>query len=152
MGAKSKHNDWDLKCYQMGYDFTPLAIETGSRQAGATAAFLCRISDIAGCGDACDRVRFRNYDYISFPSRGAAQITNTGNSLNRTHHAQCQRERGATPREKDRERLLRAGACGLLVDLSHDRGALGLGVESRGHPSPSALESGQYFLVWVAGL
>ena len=35
MDAKSKLNDWDLKCYRMGYDFTPLAlalalaIETG---------------------------------------------------------------------------------------------------------------------------
>ena len=25
MDAKSKLNDWDLKCYRMGYDFSPLA-------------------------------------------------------------------------------------------------------------------------------
>ena len=40
MGANSKHNDWDLRCYQMRYEFTPLAIETGGRQAEVTEAFL----------------------------------------------------------------------------------------------------------------
>ena len=38
-----------------------LAIETGGRQAEVTEAFLCRLIDIAGCGDASDRARFRNY-------------------------------------------------------------------------------------------
>ena len=39
-----------LRCYQMGYDFIPLAIETGGRQAKATEACLCRLIDITGCG------------------------------------------------------------------------------------------------------
>ena len=61
MGANSKQNDWDLRCYQMGYEFTPLAIETGGRQAEVIEASLCRLIDIAGYGDASNRARFRNY-------------------------------------------------------------------------------------------
>ena len=44
----------DLRCYQMRYDFTPLAIETGGRQAEVTEALLCRLIDIAGCGGASE--------------------------------------------------------------------------------------------------
>ena len=36
-------------------------IETGGRQAEVTEALLCRLIDIAGCGDAPDRAHFRNY-------------------------------------------------------------------------------------------
>ena len=60
MGANSKHSGWDLGCYRMGYDFIPLAIETGGRQAEVSEAFLCRLIDITGFGDASDRARFRN--------------------------------------------------------------------------------------------
>ena len=31
------------------------------RQAEVTEAFLCRLIDVAGCSDASDRARFRNY-------------------------------------------------------------------------------------------
>ena len=55
---KCKKND---KMLRMGYDFIPLAIETGGRQAEVTEAFLCRLIDIAGCGDASDKARFHNY-------------------------------------------------------------------------------------------
>jgi hypothetical protein len=60
MGANSKHSGWDLGCYRTGYDFIPLAIETGGRQAEVSEAFLCRLIDITGFGDASDRARFRN--------------------------------------------------------------------------------------------
>ena len=56
MGAKSKHSDWDLRCYQMGYIFIPLAIGMveDKRQAEVTEAPLCRLIDIADCGDTSD--------------------------------------------------------------------------------------------------
>ena len=45
----------------MGCGFIPLAIETGGRQAEVTEAFLCRLIDIADCGDFSGRAHFRNY-------------------------------------------------------------------------------------------
>lgn len=40
---------------------SPLQIEAGGRQAEVTDALLCRLIDIACCGDASDRARFCNY-------------------------------------------------------------------------------------------
>ena len=61
----------------MGYEFIPLAIETGERQAEVTEAFLCRLIDIAGCGDAPDRARFRNYAASRIPMTNAIGVAKT---------------------------------------------------------------------------
>merc|ERR1711908_180881 len=36
-------------------------VRTGGRQAEATERFLCRVIDIAGAGDASDKIRFCTY-------------------------------------------------------------------------------------------
>ena len=41
--------------------WSAVSVRAGGRQAEVTEAFLCRLIDIAGCGDASDRARFRNY-------------------------------------------------------------------------------------------
>ena len=62
----------------MGYDFTPLAIETSERQAEVTEAFLCRLNDIAGCGgDASGGVCFRSYEAFWILMTNAIGITKT---------------------------------------------------------------------------
>ena len=58
----------------MGCDFIALAIETGGRQAEVTEAFLCRLIDIAGCGDASDRARSRNYAASRTPITNAIGV------------------------------------------------------------------------------
>ena len=63
---------------------TPLAIETGGRQAEVTEAFLCRLIDIAGCGDASDGARFRNYEaprILMTNAIGVAKTTNANRPL-----------------------------------------------------------------------
>ena len=61
----------------MGCGFIPLAIETGGRQAEVTEAFLCRLIDIAGCGDASDRARFRNYAASRIPMTNTLRVAKT---------------------------------------------------------------------------
>ena len=80
MGIDSKHSGWNTPCHRIDYDFTPLAIETGYREAEATKGSLCRARGSAGPGITSDRERPR-YDAANPGSSGPTGAKNANFQL-----------------------------------------------------------------------